>query len=79
MKKKTTNKPAPQAKDAHYWQISIALSAINVLIMLYMPPLPAAQSNIRRRTLRAMRLPPLRTYTPKQQNLPPVAIIQSEP
>ena len=35
MKKKTTNKPAPQAKDAHYWQISIALSAINVLIMLY--------------------------------------------
>ena len=35
MKKKTTSKPAPQAKDAHYWQISIALSAINVLIMLY--------------------------------------------
>ena len=35
MAKKTAPKTPPKNKDAHYWQISIALSALNVLIMLY--------------------------------------------
>ena len=35
MAKKITPKSPPKNKDAHYWQISIALSALNVLIMLY--------------------------------------------
>ena len=35
MAKKTAPKSPPKNKDAYYWQISIALSALNVLIMLY--------------------------------------------
>ena len=35
MAKKTDKKIPNKSIDAHYWQISIALSALNVLIMLY--------------------------------------------
>ena len=35
MAKNTVKKSPLKSIDAHYWQISIALSALNVLIMLY--------------------------------------------